>query len=273
MTLDDTLQPDGELITEDAPKPAEEVKDSPDEGVEKPAESATAEEGKKVQFNEEQQKVLEREIGKHVAKQRKAERELDEFRAKYESAATPALAKVDIPILPDPLTVSEVEFNRALTERDDALRRAAVVDAHNKELEEQKQQQQFELVKKQNEILAEKAKTYDQRATALGVTSEELKTSGDTLRDFGIGEELAGLILEDEEGPLLTKYLAMNLREAKTLVEMPIAQAAMRLGSIVKAHAASLKPKQSNAPDPIDFPASGNAPASRGDRRKVIEIY
>jgi hypothetical protein len=80
------------------------------------------------------------------------------------------------------------------------------------------------------------------------------------------------VILADEYGPLITKYLANNVLELERVMSMPLASAAVYLDRAVKQKAAALKPKVNTAPDPIDSPRStGTGQKARGPRGATFE--
>jgi hypothetical protein len=238
MILDDTLQPDDELSTEQPLVEVEEVQESSAEGVEKPAAQAPAEEGKKVQFNEEQQRLIDRKMGEQVAKRRKAERDLDDLRKRLEALEAPRAASIVVPELPDPYSVSGTEFNKAKLERDEALRKSVIAEQHNENLRQQQERLRHDREELEQKALQERGKLYDQRAKALGISDKDLLEAGTSLAEFGIGEKLAGVILKDEEGPLLTKYLSQNKQDLYELVNLPLEDAIVKLLTQVKRDAA-----------------------------------
>ena len=103
----------------------------------------------------------------------------------------------------------------------------------------QLQQQQ----QKQQEALTERVQSYSQKATSLGIKSEDLQVAGNTVAQFGIHEDLVQYILEEDQGPLITTYLSKNLLELEKLREMSPTQAAVYVATTVKQKAAALKAK------------------------------
>jgi hypothetical protein len=256
-------------------KPAEVTEEvAPVEGVEKPAETASAEADKKVQFTPEQQAVFNHEIGVRVAKLRELERERDELKSKVEASAPKQLQKVEVPAVPDQLMLSPEEYQKKMSEWESAMRKSVEVEQENKKILAQQQAQQQELLKKQQEEFETKRTTYMSRAKALGVAETELQSSAQTLAQYGLNGELAALIFEDEDGPLLTKYLAQNPLEVEALSSLPAMKAAVRLATIVKANASALKPKPSSAPDPLDLPKGGpNAGLEKSSSGHKVTIF
>lgn len=229
---------------------------------------------KQVKFDEQQQRIFDEAVGKKVFKLREKEREaealkkqLEQLQAKLGEKQAPV-----VPDLPDPFRLSDEEYRQSLARRDQALRAA-----HQYEIEQQAIRQQQELLKqqewqKQQEEMTEKVSSYSKRATSLGITSEELQQAGNTVAQFGIDDALVGVILEDEYGPLITKYLSKNPLELDTLRQITPAQAAVRIATHVKQKAASLKPKVNGAPDPLEHPhGAGSAPKPRGPKGATFE--
>jgi hypothetical protein len=69
-----------------------------------------------------------------------------------------------------------------------------------------------------------------------------------------IEDSLVQYILEDDHGPLITKYLSQNIGLLDNLRNMHPTRAAVMIATEIKSKAAALKPKFTNAPDPIRRP-------------------
>jgi hypothetical protein len=254
MSENEELQPTEEL-------PAQE--ESQVEGVEKPAESAPAEEGKKVQFDEAQQRVVDGIVGEKVGKLRAAEREKAALQKELEALRARDQPKpVEVPPLPDLNKVSDAEYNQVMAARDQALRHNAALDAENKAAQKRAAEAQQELQRRQHEELIKTVSDYNGRAQKLGISTQELQSAAQVINSIGMSDDIAQLILEDDDGPLITKYLSMNIAELDTLSQMSPVRAAARLASVIKPKAAAMKPKTSKAPDPIDIPAGGSVTGS-----------
>ena len=101
---------------------------------------------------------------------------------------------------------------------------------------------------------------------------EELQAAGNIIGQFGIQDDVANYILEEEQGPLITTYLSKNLLELEKLKDMSPAAAAVYIATTVKQKAAALKPKVNSAPDPLEQPhGAGKAPKPRGPQGAVFE--
>jgi hypothetical protein len=113
---------------------------------------------------------------------------------------------------------------------------------------------------------------YADRAKKLGVAAAELQEAGTLVAGYGIDPALVEMILADDHGPLLTKYLAKNQLELERLVQMPITMAAVRLATDLKAKAVAMKPKVTKTPDPLNQPRnSGVSPKPRGPSGATFE--
>jgi len=203
------------------------------------------------------QDAVQRAINKQHAKYREEERkrkslekELEEIRAKL-----PKEPEVpEIPPVPDPWAEN---YEELIKKRDEALQAKAKHDLER----DAKILRQEELAQKENSKRQEEIQTlatnYDNRAKGLGLDAEEIHKAGKVVIDYGINDQLIEFLLADEEGPLLTQYLASNPAELDDLRDIPIAQAAIRIHTSIRNNAQALKPKTSSAPDPAPV-LSGN---------------
>lgn len=220
-----------------------------------------------VKFDEKQQEVFNKAIAEKVHKRREAERkaeklekELEELKAKF-----PQQTRPEVPQVRDPLALNDAEFADYQARRDKALRDQAAYDARQQFIQQQNEQMQQRKAQAQHEALVEDVKTYSSRATKLGVKAEELQEAGNAVAQYGIDEQLVQYILQDDHGPLITKYLAKNPLELETLRNMSPVMAAARIATSIKQKASALKPKVNSAPDPIDLPSrSGSAQKKAG---------
>ena len=264
------LQPDSGLEIEfDDTEVVEQQAET--EGPNEDAESATAntDESRAVEFTEEQQRVFNEAIGKKTWKLREAEREKERLAKELEEVRKrlPTESRPVVPEIPDPYTLTDEQYRHKQAERDKALRDAAAFDARQQALQEQARQLQYAQEQQRQREVEEVVQTYTQRATQLGVKSEELQQAAQVVGAFGLGcnDPLTQFILADEHGPLITKYLAKNPLELEQLVSMPVTQAAVRIATSIKQKAAALKPKVNTAPDPVDTPRStGTGQKTRG---------
>lgn len=255
--------------------------DSPDDEVQEPIETQEAEDQPDVEtdveddsessedsgethdkpiFTEAQQKVFDDAIGKKVFKLREKEREAEQLRRRLEELEQPQTrSRPQVPALPDPFALSDEEYKRQIMHREQALISAAAYDAQAQMLQRQQMQLAQEAEQKQQEVLVEKVQSYAQRAKTLGVKAEELQAAGSIVGQFGIDDSLVQYILEDDHGPLITKYLSQNVTELDALRHLHPTMAAVRIATLIKQKAVALKPKYTNAPDPVRRPMPSSA--------------
>ena len=273
------LQPDdgGYLIEQDEPLETEDQEEQ-EETLEPDSESATdsanSTHEKQVEFTEEQQKVFNDAVGKKVFKLREKEREAESLRRRLEEleAKIPQQGRPQVPESPDPFALSDVEYRQKLVQRDQAIREAAAWEAQQQALQWQRQQAQFEQQQRQQERQQAEVMAYADRAKKLGVAAAELQEAGTLVAGYGIDPALVEMILADDHGPLLTKYLAKNQLELERLVQMPVTMAAVRLATDLKSKAVAMKPKVTKTPDPLNQPRnSGVSPKPRGPSGATFE--
>jgi hypothetical protein len=273
------LQPDdgGYLIEQDEPletEDQEEQEETPDPDSESATDSGNSTHEKQVEFTEEQQKVFNDAVGKKVFKLREKEREAETLRRRLEEleARIPQQGRPVVPESPDPFALSDVEYRQKLVQRDQAIREAAAWEAQQQALQWQRQQAQLEQQQRQQERQQTEVMAYADRAKKLGVAAAELQEAGTLVAGYGIDPALVEMILADDHGPLLTKYLAKNQLELERLVQMPITMAAVRLATDLKAKAVAMKPKVTKTPDPLNQPRnSGVSPKPRGPSGATFE--
>jgi hypothetical protein len=273
------LQPDdgGYLIEQDEPletEDQEEQEETPEPDSESATDSGNSTHEKQVEFTEEQQKVFNDAVGKKVFKLREKEREAETLRRRLEEleARIPQQGRPVVPESPDPFALSDVEYRQKLVQRDQAIREAAAWEAQQQALQWQRQQAQFEQQQRQQERQQTEVMAYADRAKKLGVAAAELQEAGTLVAGYGIDPALVEMILADDHGPLLTKYLAKNQLELERLVQMPITMAAVRLATDLKAKAVAMKPKVTKTPDPLNQPRnSGVSPKPRGPSGATFE--
>ena len=273
------LQPDdgGYLIEQDEPletEDQEEQEETLDPDSESATDSVNSTHEKQVEFTEEQQKVFNDAVGKKVFKLREKEREAEALRRRLEEleAKIPQQGRPQVPESPDPFALSDVEYRQKLVQRDQAIREAAAWEAQQQALQWQRQQAQFEQQQRQQERQQAEVMAYADRAKKLGVAAAELQEAGTLVAGYGIDPALVEMILADDHGPLLTKYLAKNQLELERLVQMPVTMAAVRLATDLKSKAVAMKPKVTKTPDPLNQPRnSGVSPKPRGPSGATFE--
>lgn len=235
----------------------QEIEQPEPEPASDPPTATTEEPPKEVQQGDDQQALLAR----YAITAREAKRKADALEQKLKELESNSAPQVrpDVPQMPDPLSLTDDQYRQQVAARDEAVRRAAEFDAKQRLLQEQQRQIQAERERQQQESLVKKAETYKARSVQLGVKPEELEQAGKMVATFGIDGQLAELILADDHGPLITKYLATNLTVLDEINSLTPLQAAVRIATDIKQKAAAMKPKASSAPEPPNRPKSGGA--------------
>jgi hypothetical protein len=199
-------------------------------------------------------------VAKYAFEARAAKREADALRKQLEEAKkAPQPERPAIPDVPNPLSVSAEEHARLQQQRENAIREAALYDARQKALNEQAERAEADAQRARLEALNKSTQTYASRAVQLGVKPEELQQAGQVVAQFGLDDAVAELILGDDHGPLITKYLASDADAMERLASLPPLQAAIEIVTTIKPKAASLKPRVSNAPPPQESLGMGAA--------------
>lgn len=278
------LQPDdgGYLIEQDEIEEAQEPEDQeqepevaePDSDSESAPDSGNSTHEKTVEFTDEQQRIFNEAVGKKVFKLREKEREAEALRQRVEELErrVPQQGRPAVPEAPDPFALTDAEYRAKLVARDQAIREAAAWEANQQALQWQRQQADMEQQRRQQERQQEEVRVYAERAKRLGVAEQELQEAGTVVAGYGIDAALVEMILADDQGPLLTKYLARNQLELERLVQMPIAMAAVRLATDLKAKAVAMKPKVTKTPDPLNQPRNaGISPKPKGPAGATFE--
>jgi len=264
----------GEDQETDQVQQSEEVETEGQETDSDPSPDTGESQEKQITFSEEQQRIFDEAVGKKVFKLREKEREAEALKRQLEEiqARLPQETRPVVPDLPDPFASSDEEYRRRLQERERAISEAAAYDARQQLVYAQRQKAEQEVARQRQAALEEQVTSYAQRATTLGVKPEELQVAGNIVAQFGIDDTLVNYILQDDQGPLITKYLSQNLTELENIRSLPPTMAAVRIATQVKAKAAALKTKVNQAPKPIQTPhGAGVAPKPRGPQGATFE--
>lgn len=258
------------------------VADVPDgaEATETPkveTDSAPEQEGtpEKVEFSEEQRKLFDKAINKKTFQQRQSERDSDakindlEQKLEEANAKAPQQTRPNIPDMPDAF---DDNYQEQMTQRDEAIRTAAEFDGRQSAQQAQLQAQQQAALAEQQQARNKVVESYADNATKLGVDATELQAAGAIVGNFGLDDQVVEFILQDDQGPLITKYLANNPMEMETLRNLSPMGAAVRIGNEIKKEAAALGVKTRSAPDPAEtLSGSGISPKDRGPKGATFE--
>ena len=207
----------------------------------------------KPQVDEEavKQEAIQKAINEKVFKQKQAERERDQYKAQleeYERKQREEQAKLyqSVPPMPDSF---DDDFDLKIAERDRVIAQKAQYDWEQQSFAKQQQSQHEQAQRAKAEEIHAKAATYNTRSTELGIKQEELQAAGNKVAQYGLTDDLVLHILSENDGPLITKYLAANPNDGYELANMSPYKQGVFLNEI-KAKAAALKPKTTNTPNP-----------------------
>ena len=217
-----------------------------------------------------QQATFNKAMDKKTFKQRSAERERDSLRAELETvkSSLPQEQRPAIPPMPDQFAN---DFDEKTKTRDKAIADASAYDTRQETLATQKTEQTQRAVNERQQAATTAINTYTERATALGITPDELAKSGDAVAAYGINDAVVLHILGDEKGPALTKYLAENPIAMDKLNGLTPMQAAVHIENVVKPAALKMK-KTTNAPPPsTNLEGGGSPPSDRGPKGATFE--
>ena len=132
------------------------------------------------------------------------------------------------------------------------------------------QNQQAREQQQQQEKFNTDLQAYTKSAETLGIDRQELQEAANAVNRYGITPNLSLAILEDPDGPLMTKYLAANPQEVTRLVNMNPYTAGAHLANL-RSKAAALKPKTSSTPKPTaDITGSSPKPPKHPELEGVI---
>lgn len=174
-------------------------------------------------------------------------------------------ADLVIPEVPDQYAE---DYQEKIAERDAAIKQKAGHDAEETRLAEEKTRNDDAKAKAVEETNTAQIAVFDANMVALGLDGKAVNTAANKLIEYGISDGLTDFILEDPEGPLMVQYLEANPTVLEELNGMSSLSLFNHINSTVRAKAALLKPKTSDAPDPPIVPTGGGAPEVKEDWEK-----
>lgn len=247
----------------------------PTETPEEPGGESATPESAKVTFSDEQQKVIDGIVGKKVYNAREAERRADSLKQENDELRRqlPTETRPVVPTVPDRYDFDNNEaYSHAVASRDTLIGSAAAFDERLSQAEinrnvEQRMAQEAALVEQHKD-----AQTYSDRALELGIKQQDLLAAGQMVAGMGIQDEVAGFILKDKAGPLITQFLAANPIVLDEISRMSPMDAAIQINSVIKPKVAELMPRTTQAPDPVEpLRGGGVPPLERGPPGATFE--
>lgn len=244
--MNDELPTDASGITLDQGEEAEAT-----ETAESGADLAPVTEDKQDKANDGAQKAINKQHAKFREEERRANSETKRADAAEDKLKAIEAEKGDvtIPDLPDPY---DEDYESRITAREEAIRQQAAQDAQkNIVIEQQTANNEAAQRAEQNRING-LVEVYDKNIAKLGLDATDIKNAVQTIVDYGVDGSVREFILQQEDGPLITKYLADNPLVLDDLRNMTPINAALKIETEIKAAASTLKPQASNAPDPAE---------------------
>jgi hypothetical protein len=194
-----------------------------------------------------------------------AQKEAEELKArlqKLEQGPEPT-----IPSIPDPYSET---YEQDMVAYSEAVAKKAEFDANQRFANEQKARQQQEAQEQQQKALQEKVTQYRTNAQSLGLDPDDVDRAGDAVVNYGISADVASFLLEDKDGPLITKYLADNPMEIERLSTMSPMMAAIAVNNDLRERASVYRPKTTSAPAPPETLSGGGVPSDDPRLKGVI---
>jgi len=241
--------------------------EQPDESE---ASELAPEKEEKVSFTEEQQRVIDDIVAKKTYKMREAERQAEEYQRKLADleAKQPKETRPEVPALPDPY---DDDYAEKIRQRDEVIARRVEFDARQRMTQEQERQKAEQAQYQKQKDLEKQVDSYAKRAVQLGVSKEDLAQAGQEVARFGIGDDIATFIIGNDQGPLITKYLAANPTELDVIARLDSISAAVRIETIIKPKAAQLGKRKPTAPDPVETLSGVGANPTKGPKGATFE--
>lgn len=218
----------------------------------------------------EAQLIVNKAIGRQHAKfqderQRADGLEVENTRLK---AQLPQEQRPVVPEAPDSL---DDDFDSKMVIRDKAIREAGAFDVRQEVATSQATAAANQAQTTRQATFLQSAQNYTERAVKAKIDPAALQAAGQLVSAYGMSDELTEHILNDEQGPQITQYLAGNLNELEALRNMPPMQAAIHLATQIVPKIVAV-PTNSGAPPPSDGLAGGGVPpSSRGPEGTTYE--
>lgn len=250
--------PPAEPAKADAAPATEDATDG-DQGVEKAAEP------ERVVFDDRQQEKVNEIVGERVRKTREAEQRAQEAESEIARLRSllPQEQEPEIPPAPDPFDDGFAEKQAA---REDAITKRAEFKARQTAEAERREQGEQARQQEAQQTFVKQVVAFRDRGQTLGIDQQTLAQSMNTLEGHGIAPSLATFMLNHEDGPQSTVYLAANPVELEAMANMDAMSAAVHIATVVAPKAKQAQSAKPNVPPPPDPPDSvrGKGAGERG---------
>ena len=239
-----------EEIVEEQEADIEELDTAPEE-----KEEVTEPEEPKVDYN----KV----IAQKAFESREHKREAESLRQELAAIKEKEAILKEPMILPVPDQYDD-NYAEQMEARDKSIQEKAQYDASQRVRAEQAEYQRQQQNQEQINQVNERGNKYKENSIKLGVDQAQLGEAANIVANYGIRQDVAMELLSEEQGPLITMYLAQN---PQALDAINTANA-ISLGNVwndIKTKASSLQTKTTSTPDPVETQkGSGVGPKNRG---------
>jgi hypothetical protein len=204
----------------------------------------------------------EKRMSKMAHKNAMAQAKIKELEEKLAKAAPVIEAEVRIPDAPDPdlYYTNQEEYTRQLSAHKQALIEAGERSAMRKLEVEQRQRQQQELDQAKSAKVQDVVKNYIKVGTEAGLSDQRMQYNEAILQEAEISTDLAEYLYSDERGPLIVDHLVNNPTDLGAILNMPPLRAAEYIATKVKPMLSSVKPRTTQAPDPVSRVKGGGSP-------------
>lgn len=221
------------------------------------------------------QEKHQKEVNKQHKKYRDEERArlaVEKKLAEKEARLAELEAQVNVaPVVPELPNAYDDDFESKIAARDEAVRKHAEWEREQRSIAAEKQRTIQEREEAQNQQIVDAASKYTQRAAELKVSADDLKAAGEVVGQY-VNPDLTMHILGDEQGPLITTYLASNPTVLDDLRHMSVGNAAVHIATVIKPNLDVIPTKPSGAPEPTpQLRGGGVAPKQLGPEGATYE--
>ena len=239
-----------EEIVEEQEADIEELDTAPEE-----KEEVTEPEEPKVDYN----KV----IAQKAFESREHKREAESLRQELAAIKEKEAILKEPMILPVPDQYDD-NYAEQMEARDKSIQEKAQYDASQRVRAEQAEYQRQQQNQEQINQVNERGNKYKENSIKLGVDQAQLGEAANIVANYGIRQDVAMELLSEEQGPLITMYLAQN-PQALDAINTANAISLGNVWSDIKTKASSLQTKTTSTPDPVETQkGSGVGPKNRG---------
>jgi len=252
-------------VETDTPMSGESPEESGDTG-----DNQESNESKPPLFSEEGQQVFNAKMaeGKRAQRELEAEKQKLANQLQEMQAQLPQNQRPEMPDVPDRYDFdSDEQFNQAKNNFVAKVQEISSFDANANAQAQYNQSLQAQAAQKQQEQIQTTVGGFNDNAKKHGIEAAELNSAINTVNQYGISEDLGLHIMGRNDGPLIAKFLAANPLELDNLNSVTPLQAAVMIETQIASKAAALKPRTTNAPDPLQpLQGGGSTPKERGPK-------